>query len=758
MPFPMPGNMIASFKNSVGTLFFYLAIPLLAGCSKPAVPAVIDDTLRVLSVQPSPESQACAQCHQAIVDEWMGSQHANANRLVSDARDRSAFEPSSTIAQGSFVSTMKRKGKDSFYFIESFSNRPPETFRAEAVIGITPLRQYLVSYPGGRLQVMDISYDPRSNEWFNAFGDENRQPHEWGHWRGRSMTWNVQCAFCHMTGFEKKYDIKEDRYNSTWRAMGISCSQCHSLRSESSVISEHRSAKTNECPMVESSHPETRTLKTEQFPSMDNCASCHARREELFGTFTPGDSFHDHYRLVLPDQPGIFHADGQVLDEDFEYASFMMSRMGHKGVTCMDCHNPHSSKLVAPVENNALCMRCHTPPGINGAIAIDPVGHSFHKPGVAGSLCVDCHMPVNVYMQRDGRRDHGFTSPDPRLTIEHGIPNACNRCHADKTPEWAEEWTTQWYGGKMNRRARDRARVVARYHEGDESVRTQLLAMAASEEIAAWRASLVSMLQPWSADVEVIAFLRMEQSHPHPLVRAAAIRSLRDAPVEALTDSSALVRVDAAIIRYERNPLDPPPSLTELRSYIDHISDQPAGAMRQAHLAAIENRMQDAESWTRKAMNWDPTSAQPIYQLGRLLFSRGQFTEAMSNMYAAAAMDTGNAGYSYSLALALAETGNRDLALRWLEETVQRDRAFGRAWYNLGLAYASDQRAAEAIQALQMAEQLLVDSADPAYARATIHLKEKQFDQAAAALESALKKDPSHEPSKALRQQMRSSP
>ena len=731
------------------------ALCIVAGCSQPVPEPVIDETLRALSTHPTPEALVCAQCHPAIVEEWMNSQHANANRLVSDAHDRAAFDPAVTIEHGSFATSMRRAGKDRFTFTTVFSNGAPETFHAEAVIGITPLRQYLVPFPGGRLQTMDISYDPRSNEWFNAFGDENRQPHEWGHWRGRSMTWNVQCAFCHMTGFEKNYDIKEDRYNSTWKAMGISCSQCHSLRSEwVSGVSVQVSGKTNECPMVVSSPPEHRTPNTSPTPStMDNCASCHARREELFGTFKPGDSFHDHFRLTLPDQPGIYHADGQVLDEDFEYGSFMMSRMGHKGVTCLDCHNPHSGGLKAPVENNAICLQCHIPPGLNGAIPIDPVNHSFHKPGTVGSRCVDCHMPVNVYMQRDGRRDHGFTSPDPRLTIEHGIPNACNDCHTDQTPEWADDLTDEWYGDKMNRRARDRARVVARVYAGDETVQTQLLAMASSEDIEAWRAALVAMLRPWSQETPVRAFLEGELSHTNPMVRSSAIRSLQDAPSNLVADASALVRVDAIMARLTRSPETPPPNLTELRAYIDNISDQPAGALRQINLAFIEQRPDDAERWAEKALAWDPSPV-PHYTLGRVQHINGKLTEAISNMVAAARMDEENAEYSYSLALALAEAGQADLALSWLEETVRRDRAFGRAWYNLGLAYAAEQRADEAVKALKQAERLMPDSPDPAYARATVHLNAREMKQAVEAASLALQIDPQHGPTRQLLRQL----
>lgn len=735
-----------------------LFLGVVAGCSRPQPPAVIDPDLVAASVQPDPESLACAACHPAIFDQWAGSQHANANRLVSDALDRAAFDPPTRVAHGSFVTTMKRSGRDAFDFLTVHSNGAPETFRAEAVIGITPLRQYLVTYPGGRLQTMDMSYDPRSNEWFNAFGDEDRQPHEWGHWRGRSMNWNSQCAFCHMTGYEKRYDLATDAYNSTWKAMGISCTQCHRLKEEVPGVRFRVSEKTNECPMVASNDPDTLPSDT-RHPApdtvvMDNCASCHARREELFGSFKPGDAFHDHFRLTLPDSPGVFHADGQVLQEDFEYASFMMSRMGHKGVTCLDCHDPHSSKLKAPVENNALCMQCHTPPGLNGAVPIDPVAHMFHKPGTPGGRCVDCHMPENVYMVRDPRRDHGFTSPDPQLTIEHGIPNACNRCHQNQTVAWAAEWTERWYGERMNRRARERARAVARYHEGDPTVASNLLHLAQTEEIDAWRAALVGMLGSWPDDPAIQSYLRTALVDPHPLVRSAAVRGSADSPESMLTDTSALVRIDATLSRWSRNPNRPPADRREVIAYIRNMSDQPAGAMRQSQVAMLENRPDDAEAWMQKAIAWDPLSALPRYELGRFQVIRGHLSPGISNLHAAAVMESGNAEFSHALALAIAEAGDAAAALSWLKETVRRDPSFGRAWYNLGLAQAGAGDLSEALKDLHRAESLLAGSGDPAFAAATLHLRMNRADLAAAAVERALAAQPDHREARRLQRQL----
>ncbi len=729
---------------------------MLAGCSgssKDRIHPAINSTLAEISVVPSPDAQICAGCHPKEVEEWKTSQHAHANRLVDASLEADAFAGSKKLMHGDAVTVMNVDG-GKYSFTYSYSNEPPQTYHAEAVIGISPLLQYLVSFPGGRLQTIESAYDPRSNEWFHVFPDE-RVPGDWGHWTGRGMTWNAQCAFCHMTGFEKKYDPENDRYASTWKAMGISCMQCHTPKSEVSGFGVRVSGKTNVCPMVINHQPSTINHSS----SMDNCASCHARREELFGTFKPGDKFEDHFRLTLPDSRGVFHADGQVLEEDFEYASFMMSRMGHKGVTCMNCHNPHSGKTILPAENNALCMQCHTPPGLNLAIPIDPESHQFHPSGTPGGRCIDCHMPVNTYMVRDRRRDHGFTSPDPKLTIEFGIPNACNQCHADKSPEWADEWTQKWYGDKMDRRARERARVVASYYAGSQDVGSNLLAMAQTEEIDAWRAALMGMLAPWGAIPNVQNFLHEQLGHPNARVRLAALEALMGHPVEReglavmRDDTSALVRVYATLATMPQSPSAK--SRDEVFDYLRNISDQPAGALRNAQAALSEGRTNDVMIWTDKMIRWD-VSAQSYYMAGRLQFSAGSIFPAISNMTAAALMETNNSEFSYSLALAIAEAGNQPIALKWLEETVRRDRRFGRGWYNLGLAYAAQERLPEAIKALQLAEKYMPESADPSYARATVHLRARDVENAASAARVALQRDPHHQQARDLLEHLKS--
>jgi predicted CXXCH cytochrome family protein len=112
--------------------------------------------------------------------------------------------------------------------------------------------------------------------------------------------------------------------------------------------------------------------------------------------------------------------------------------MYRAGVTCSDCHDPHSLKLRA--EGNGLCTRCHR------SETFDTPAHHFHTAGAAGSRCVDCHAPERTYMVVDPRRDHSFRAPRPDLSVKLGVPNACSGCHEDETAEWASDKVAKWYG------------------------------------------------------------------------------------------------------------------------------------------------------------------------------------------------------------------------------------------------------------------------------------------------------------------------
>ena len=416
------------------------------------------------------------------------------------------------------------------------------------VIGCEPLRQFLVGAPGGRLQTLEASYDPRSNQWFDVFGSEDRQPGEWGHWTGRGMNWNNMCASCHNTRVRKNYDETTDSYHTSMAEPAVGCESCHG------PLKAHNDWQAQ---FGKSGKHDPTLLKLSKSQTLDNCGFCHSRREDLTGDFKPGDDFSAHAQLTIVDASEIYYPDGQVREEDYEYASFLSSKMHLRGVTCLDCHNPHSMKTRLP--GNSLCMRCHNgsyPP----APAINPVSHSRHKvfgydPGgvitnidlakygskqieETGGECVNCHMPQTIYMQRDSRHDHGFTIPDPLLTKQLGIPNACNRCHKEKDADWALKYCDEWYGAKMDRPSRSRAQIVAAARAGDAKARDGLLALLSKEDNSYWRAVAAGLLSRWAGEPAVENTLMKALHDTNALVRSESVHAL---------SASAAAHVPAAV-------------------------------------------------------------------------------------------------------------------------------------------------------------------------------------------------------------------
>jgi tetratricopeptide (TPR) repeat protein len=351
-------------------------------------------------------------------------------------------------------------------------------------------------------------------------------------------------------------------------------------------------------------------------------------------------------------------------------------------------------------------------------------------------------MPVTRYMVRDPRRDHGFTIPDPVLTKELGVPNSCNRCHDDKSADWSIEFTEKWYGEKMDRRSRKRARVIARAEKSDDKVAEELTGLAETEEIAAWRSALIALLGPWADRQPVRALLEKSLTHESPLVRSAAVRVLSNLPDTAALlrplcdDPVRLVRLDA-VWELHTGRDRTKPAYRELTDYLDAICDQPAGALRQVQFALDEKRTEDALKWSAKAAEWDATSGDAHQIHAVVLNSAGKRDEAIAELRKAHEVDPKNAQHPFMLALLYGEADQPDAAITGLKEAVTLDPGFARAWYNLGLLQSQKQDLAGAIVSLKKAEALQPGSAEIPYARATVHARAGQFAEAREAAQRA---------------------
>jgi len=708
-------------------------------------------------------SESCRQCHSEAFEDWKTSHHGLAERNIKPELDQRAFDPTRSFGHGVDATVVQWATNQPQVTSVGLSGQP-ETIPVSRVIGHDPLRQFLVPFPGGRLQTLEASFDPRSNAWFNVYGTEERRPGEWGHWTGRGMNWNFMCANCHNTRLRRNYDEQTDTYHTAMAEMSVGCEACHGpLRAHNQWQQE----------FGKSGRKDPTLTKLSKAQVVDYCGFCHARRGDLTGDFKPGDPFLDHFRLTMVDDTDTYYPDGQVRDEDYEYAAFLGSRMHFRGVTCLDCHNPHTAKTMLP--GNWLCMRCHNGSYTN-APAINPVAHSHHQVfgcdtngqpvnldlaaynpkeiKETGGECVNCHMPQTVYMQRHWRHDHGFTIPDPLLTKQFGIPNACNRCHQDKDASWALAAAEKWYGSRMDRPTRARAQSVARARNGEPDAGEAVLRLLDREEIPYWRAVLTELLEASVSKSGVTQALLRGLEDTNALVRGSAARVLETAFSSGapgvdtalrrhLTDPSRNVRVAAAWSL--RSVLDLQSGAgQELLHYLNANADQPAGQMQKSALCYARNDLPGALLHLQKALAWDAYSTPIRVQLVTVLSTLNRTQEALDILKEGCRLAPQDPELHYQLGLALNDTGNLGEAVRELEKALQLDSRLGRAWYNLGLAQSALGKSEEALQSLLRGESVALTDARIPYARATILARQGRSGEAAAAARRALEIQPAY--------------
>ncbi len=522
-------------------------------------------------------SETCAACHTDAVDDWQGSHHDLAWTLPSAETVVGQFDGRAFTHQGK---TYRFTTRDGQYFIDTDDAKGGmQRYEVIGVAGIEPLQQYIIETEPGRLQSFDVVWDVDGQRWFHLYPDQVLAPGDGMHWTGPYKNWNARCAACHATGFEKNFSAQTKQYQSRQAEIGVGCEACHGpAQAHVEWASTGKSFKSadwhgvNEIGLTinltRGRGTEAELLgylaNTEQRlgplddaeTQIQQCAGCHARREAFDdGNPAPGTPFHDAYRLSNL-REGLYHADGQILDEVYVYGSFLQSKMYANDVVCTDCHNPHSAQLK--VEGNGLCSQCHSPAGNPEFPTLtlkeyDAPSHTFHAQGSAGSECKSCHMIERTYMGVDGRRDHSFRIPRPDLSLQTRAPNACNDCHDDKSARWAADTLATWFPNSTQRGAHF-SQVLA---DGRRNLPEQADALAGLAEYdqlpAIVRATALDMLAPL-ADPMLAARLEPLLSDPEPLVRVSALSIQRGAPeterstriVALLEDPVKAVRIAAA--------------------------------------------------------------------------------------------------------------------------------------------------------------------------------------------------------------------
>lgn len=676
--------------------------------------------------------KTCATCHAAEVEAWSGSHH---DLAFQEASEETVLGDFGDATFTHFGVTSRFFRKDGAFLVNT---EAPDGALADFEIaysfGVDPLQQYLVEFPGGRLQVLGIAWDTRPKDqggqrWFHLYADERIAPGDELFWTGINQNWNFMCAECHSTDLRRNYDLDENRYRTTWSDIDVACEACHGPGSEH-VAWAGRARAGEEDPSYGPSQgltvalgrvadtkwafpPGAVTAKPETPPrgsaEIEVCAPCHSRRAPLGDGHVPGEPLMDGYRPSLLTER-LYHADGQIRDEVYVYGSFLQSTMHAAGVTCGNCHDPHSLKLRA--EGNGVCVQCHK------GDAFDTAAHHFHAPGAPGSNCVDCHAPETTYMVVDPRRDHSFRVPRPDLSAALGAPNACTGCHDDRTDQWAADTIAGWYGPDR-RREPHFGEALALGRSGAPGAESRLVQLADdARQPAIARATAIALLADYLSP-QSFEMVRRGLRDGNPLVRLAAVGVLNgvdprirlDLAFDLLDDPVRAVRLEAARVlapvSLEGLPparraalerafaefqqalgaiADRPESLATLANFkLDRGDDtnaelvyrkameiHPAFAPAYANLADLfraRNRDDKAEEVLREGLNNAPGNGDLYHSLGLLRVRQKRYAEAVEALGRAVELNPDNARYGYVHALSLQQTGDLDRALTVLTET-----------------------------------------------------------------------------------------
>jgi tetratricopeptide (TPR) repeat protein len=676
---------------------------------------------------------ACVECHRAEADAYRGSHHDLAMQPADSSTVLGDFA-GGTFTYAGITSTFTRR-EGAYWVRTEGPDGALRDYRIAYTFGVYPLQQYLIGFPRGRLQALSIVWDTRpkgegGQRWYHLYPGERVDAHDVLHWTGPLQSWNFMCADCHSTDLRRGYQSATDSFATTWNEIDVSCEACHGPASAHLVwarqdsATRYRSDSTAGLMVRLPRHPQgtwafqgsrpiaVRAKALESNTEVETCGQCHARRGTIWKERRPGASLEQSERVALLDEQ-LYFADGQQRDEVYEYGSFLQSRMARAGVTCSDCHEPHSGKLVA--DGNALCGNCHLPSHY------DTAAHHFHKAGTLEAQCVSCHMVTRNYMVVDARRDHSFRIPRPDLSARLGSPNPCTGCHPTQSPEWAAASVRRWYARRDS--------TPPHYGEAIQAGRIQapgaeaaLIALAQDTAYPAIARATAVALMGANVGPRTLSAIQTALGDPDPRVRRSAAEAIESVEPSLrlrmgrplLTDSIRSVRLAAtgalagvpaaqwpaedrkafeqATAEYREAQLandDRPEAHANLGQFAGEQRDW-ATADREfrialdrwsrfvpawVDLAEAARHLRGepaADSALRAGLEVNRGAADLHYALGLSLIRQGRAPESLVELERAVRLDSTNARFAYVYAVGLHDLGQPARALAVLDAMTRR--------------------------------------------------------------------------------------
>ena len=587
------------------------------------------------------------------------------------------------------------------------------------------------------MQALSIAWDARSKEkggqrWFHLYPGENIRHDDVLHWTKLNQNWNFMCSECHSTGLRKNYDAERDRYATTWSEISVGCEACHGQGSNHAAWAraqqswwpfgrqEDRSkgllARLNEREGVTWTHDRASGNVRRNLPvnllrtEVETCGRCHARRSEMSEKWVPGHWLQDTHAIAVPLARDVYWPDGQMRDvaEAYNYVPFKQSKMFSAGVTCSNCHDPHSGKQR--IAGDGVCLQCHATEVYAGQ------KHSRHQQANAAPNCVSCHMPARTYMVIDSRHDHSLRVPRPDLSVKNGTPNACNDCHTDRPAQWAADAVDRWFGpDRKGFQTYTDAFAAASANRADARQRLASVAGDPNAPNVARANALVELapyISPANADL-----VRRSLADYDPMVRIAAMDMLTNVPAAQawpliaplLSDSVLGVRIRAASVlaavpteqqpqadreRFER-------AAAEFVAAVRLNADRPEDRSSLANFYARRGLTREAEAEYKAALRLSPQYTVAAINLADLYRQLNRDGDGESTLRAAIAVAPADAGLHYALGLTLNRLKRADNSLVELGRAAELDPNNARYAYVYAVGLHSAGRVGDAIAILK---------------------------------------------------------
>ena len=673
--------------------------------------------------------ESCKGCHASQYKDWLHSDHYKSIQKATDSTVLGNFNNTSLNVDGVMAHFFKRDGK---YIINTQGeDGQNHDYEILYTFGYYPLQQYLVQFPGGRMQATRESWDSKNNKWFHQYTGQKIDSHDWLHWTGNAQNWNTMCAECHSTNLKKGYNVDEDVYHTSFNVLNVSCEACHGAgKNHIDYINgeDYKSGRKIAHSLLQFGKDADQTAQ------INTCAPCHSVQSNIDSNKIVSSELLDNYIPQIPDNER-FQADGQVKEEDYTYASFLQSKMYARNVKCSNCHNPHSGKLV--LTGNQVCLQCHSK-------TFDSPTHHFHQTNTTGSECINCHAPGKYYMGNDLRYDHSFRVPRPDLSVQYATTNACNNCHKDKSPKWASEAIVKWYGPKRKYHFAEDLIPGSLLNDKSEGHLTKLINDTAVPNII--KATAIHYLGSIPTQSSINTILS-SLSHKDAQIRYESLKSLlnvssaipdKNVIASMLTDKVRSVRIAAAelmgsigtdklsdeyLVAYKN-------AKTELESHLLFNADFAHGNIALADHYARNNDYASAERFYFRALKKDSLANLARLNLAILYNTQGKNQEALNTLKKAIHTDPNNSQAWYNIALLYSELKDNNNALNAFDKAVNLKIKDTRLYYNYGLLLNETGNFNKAVSIVDKGLQLNQADESLNYALTFIYVQHKQIQKA----------------------------